>query len=147
MKGAFENKIRLQQGIVAVEFALIASIFFTVIFAIIEMGRVMYYMNAAAEATRLGARVAVVCDVDASGALVKSKMQKLLNDLTLAEISLSYFPESCTASTCESVTVNVSKSISTFIPFLPLTFNLPSYSTTLPRESLNSFDGSNPICK
>lgn len=147
MKGRLRSVSRLQGGIVAVEFALLASVFFTVIFAIMEMGRVIYYMNAAAEATRLGARVAVVCDVDPSGTVVKNKMLQLLSDLEIGEINVSYFPNNCSASTCESVTVSVNKTVSTFIPFMPLSFSLPTFSTSLPRESLNSFDGTNPVCK
>ena len=65
-----------QRGVAAVEFALIASIFFTLVFGVMEMGRMLFYMNTAAEATRLGARVAVVCDVKA--AVIKTASTKLI---------------------------------------------------------------------
>ena len=48
----------------AVEFALVAALFFTLLIGIMEMGRVLFYWNSAAEATRLGARLAVVCDLN-----------------------------------------------------------------------------------
>ena len=132
-----------QRGVAAVEFALIASIFFTLVFGVMEMGRMLFYMNTAAEATRLGARVAVVCDVNA--AVIKTKMINMLGILTAADITISYTPAACTASTCESVTVSVTKNnIQTFIPFIPLRFNLPAFSTSLPRESLTSVN--NPVC-
>ena len=132
-----------QHGVAAVEFALIASIFFTLVFGVMEMARILFYMNSAAEATRLGARVAVVCDANA--AIIKTKMINMLGILTTADITVSYTPPSCTASTCESVTVSVTKEkIQTFIPFVPLTFKLPPFSTTLPRESMTS--ASNPVC-
>lgn len=132
-----------QHGVAAVEFALIASIFFTLVFGVMEMGRILFYMNSAAEATRLGARVAVVCDANA--AIIKTKMIKMLGILTTADIEISYIPPSCNASTCESVSVSVKKeNIKTFIPFVPLTFKLPPFSTTLPRESMTS--ASNPVC-
>lgn len=134
-----------QRGVAAVEFALIASIFFTLVFGVMEMGRILFYMNSAAEATRLGARVAVVCDVNA--AAIKTKMINMLGILTTADINISYTPSFCSVSTCESVTVSVRKeNIKTFIPFVPLTFKLPPFSTTLPRESLNSAGTSNPVC-
>lgn len=132
-----------QRGVAAVEFALIASIFFTLVFGVMEMGRILFYMNSAAEATRLGARVAVVCDANA--AIIKSKMINMLGILTTADININYLPSGCNASTCESVSVSVTKeNIKTFIPFVPLTFNLPPFSTTLPRESMTS--ASNPVC-
>src|SRR3954452_7753274 len=53
-----------QAGVAAIEFALVASLFFTVLLGIMEMGRVLFYWNSAAEATRLGARIAVVCDLN-----------------------------------------------------------------------------------
>jgi len=50
-----------QRGAAAVEFALVAIVFFMLLIGIVEMGRVLFTWNAAAEATRYGARVAVVC--------------------------------------------------------------------------------------
>lgn len=135
------NRFR-HRGAVAVEFALIAAIFFTLLFGVMEMSRVLFYMNTAAEATRLGARVAVVCDVNSP--IVKTKMINMLSILTAADISVGYTPTGCSSSTCESVTVGVTKSVNTFIPFVPLTINLPPFSTTLPRESLTS--ANNSIC-
>jgi Flp pilus assembly protein TadG len=132
-----------QRGVAAVEFALIASIFFTLLFGVMEMGRILFYMNSAAEVTRLGARVAVVCDVNA--AVIKNKMINMLDILTAADITINYTPATCNTSTCESVTVSVSKrDIQTFIPFAPLKFSLPAFSTSLPRESLTS--ANNPVC-
>lgn len=131
-----------QSGAVAVEFALIAFIFFTLLFGIMEMSRILFYMNTAAEATRLGARVAVVCDVNAP--VVKTKMINMLGILTAGDITVDYKPSGCSNSSCESVTVSVTKSVNTFIPFLPFTFSMPPFTTTLPRESLTS--ANNPIC-
>ena len=143
MKSRENFKPFKQRGVAAVEFALIASIFFTLVFGVMEMGRMLFYMNTAAEATRLGARVAVVCDVNA--AVIKTKMINVLGILTAADININYLPAVCTTATCQSVTVSVSKAnIKTFIPFVPLTFSLPAFSTTLPRESMTSLD--NKVC-
>lgn len=139
--------LKVQCGAAAVEFALVAGVFFTLLFGIMEMGRIFFYMNTAAEATRLGARVAVVCDVNTP--VVKMKMINMLGILSDGDISVEYKPSDCAISTCvESVTVSVTKNINTFIPFVPLTINLPPFSTTLPRESLSSVltGAANPIC-
>lgn len=127
-----------ERGVAAVEFALIASVFFTLLIGIMEMGRLLFYMNTAAEVTRLGARMAVVCDIDTNSAAVKGKMIDMLGILTANDITISYSPSSCTSGTCEYVTVSVSKTVDTFIPFVPLSIAMPSFSTTLPRESLSS---------
>ena len=49
-----------QYGAAAVEFALICLIFFSILFAILELGRMMYVYNTMQEVTRRAAREAVV---------------------------------------------------------------------------------------
>lgn len=53
---------RQQKGAVAVEFALIALVYFFVIFGIMELGRMLYVWNTVQEVTRRAAREAVVRD-------------------------------------------------------------------------------------
>ena len=50
-----------QKGAETVEFAMIALLFFAVLFAIIEFSRALFVWNALTEATRRGARMAVIC--------------------------------------------------------------------------------------
>ncbi|NBQ67694.1 MAG: pilus assembly protein [Nitrosomonadaceae bacterium] len=134
-----------QRGVAAVEFALIAVMLFTLLIGIMEFSRVLHYWNTATEATRLGARLAVVCDQDA--AAVKTKMQSMLNILDSSNISVEYIDKdgnSCDPDSCRSVTVSISGLIvSTFVPLVPLDIEMPPFSTTLPRESL---DSANPDC-
>lgn len=127
-----------QGGSVAVEFALIASFLFALLFGIMEFSRVLFYWNTATEATRLGARLAVVCDKDA--AAIKTKMSTMLNILTSSDIIITYNTDPVT-SNIVSVTVKIRDNmlVPTFIPFLPLpALYMPSFSTTLPRESMTS---------
>ncbi|MDV6342317.1 pilus assembly protein [Nitrosomonas sp. Is24] len=134
-----------QCGVAAVEFALIAVVLFTLLIGIMEFSRVLHYWNTATEATRLGARLAVVCDQDA--AAVKTKMQSMLNILDSSNISVEYIDKdgnSCDPDSCRSVTVSISGlTVSTFVPLVPLDIEMPPFSTTLPRESL---DSANPDC-
>lgn len=59
--GAFyRSGHRHQGGAAAVEFALIAAIFFTLLFGIVELGRFLYLFNSVQEVTRRAAREAVV---------------------------------------------------------------------------------------
>ena len=55
-----------QHGAAAVEFGLIAIVFFTLLLGIIEFGRVLYLWNTVQEVTRRAAREAVVRDFSAT---------------------------------------------------------------------------------
>jgi TadE-like protein len=57
---------RSQRGTAAVEFALIAVVFFMVLLGIMEFGRMMYVWNTAQEVTRRAAREAAVRDFSAA---------------------------------------------------------------------------------
>lgn len=154
MKTSFHIGRKAQLGAAIVEFAIVAAVFFTLLIGIMELGRILFYWNTAAEVTRLGARMAVVCDMGDTD--IREKMVKLFPTLITAEITIDYQPSSplaCSAAedNCEWVTVSIAKGapIKTFIPFVPLSFSMPAFSTTLPRESMQStFDGTaNPVCQ
>ena len=134
---------RSQRGVAAVEFALIASVFFMLLLGAAEVARVLWVWNAASEATRHGARVAVVCGLNDSD--IKSRMRERLGELADANITLTYQPAGCNATSCESVTVSLSGiTQQSFIPFTTFQPTLPPFRTTLPREYLTSTD--NPAC-
>ena len=63
MKMLWRWPIRDQRGISSIEFALVATVFFTMIFGLIDFSRAMWEWNAAAKATQFGARYAVVSDI------------------------------------------------------------------------------------
>ncbi|RJG17808.1 TadE/TadG family type IV pilus assembly protein [Massilia cavernae] len=139
--------IRRQRGVAAIEFALIITLLLTLLFGIIEFSRVTFYWNAATEATRLGARLAVVCDFDAS--VIKTRMANLFPVIPADNISIDYLPDGCAIDTCQQVKVKVAPAaVVTYIPFLKFTPKFPPFSTTLPRESMKSTFGgvANPVC-
>jgi Flp pilus assembly protein TadG len=148
MNTSIPLRLRRQRGATAVEFAIVASLFLMLMLGIMEMGRVLYYWNAAVEATRWGARVAAVCDVNAPA--IKTQMHTILSILPTAKIDISYAPSGCDVNTCTSVTVSIlsGASVATYIPYVPLALTLPAFSTTLPRESMLSTVGgtANPVC-
>lgn len=135
-------------GVAAVEFALVSTVLVMLLFGGIEFGRLLWTWNAAAEATRLGARLAVVCGQDATTqAFIKSRMQTMLPALGPSNISLSYAPDSCTVTDCLSATVSLSNYRFVLnIPFVPASVNpmLPPFTTTLSREYMTS--AGNNIC-
>lgn len=146
--GAWHRGKASQLGVAAVEFALVAVVFFTLILGIMDFGRWVYKLNAASEATRYGARVAVVCDLNDSA--IQDRMRIFLPEAANANIGVVYSPTGCTAATCESVTVSLSNlSIDGVAWFLPSGLPIPSFSHTLTRESMQSaIDGrANPMCQ
>lgn len=151
-------RLRTQHGAAAVEFALVALfLLFPLLFAIVELGRVVFYWNAATEVTRLGARLAVVCDLD--DGTIKERMNALFPVIDTDNIDITYEPGSCAVDTCTHVRVSVLRHyVPTFIPdFLNSgnknNFFFPPFSTTLPRESMRSMFGppsnevANPVCE
>ena len=135
-----------QKGATSLEFALIALVFLGVLFAILELGRMLFYWNSVTEATRLGARIAVVCDINEPN--IKIRMQQISPYLPDGNIDIAYAPANCGAANCESVTVSVTPGVQfdLMIPGVSLAISLPGFSTTLPRESLDS-SGGNPTCR
>jgi len=139
---------RACSGAVAVEFALVSSILCTLLIGTLEFGRLSYYWITAAEMTRLGARMAIVCDQNAAS--IRQRMVDRLPLLATTDINVSYTPAGCTVANCLYATVSIApRSITTFIPFVPLSMAMPPFTTTLPRESMQSALGglANPTCQ
>ena len=132
-----------QLGLVTVEFALIATAFFLVLFSIIGFANLLYIYNATVHATRLGARLAVVCDTTAATS-IKTKMAAQVSGLTTSNINLTYNPSGCSSNgttPCQSVTVSVSNfsvAVAGLSSFSLGNVTIPGFSTTLVRESMNS---------
>ena len=144
--------LKHQDGASAVEFALVSSVFFMLLFGAMEMGKVLFLWNAAVEGTRSAARTAVVCDLNA--AAVKSRITTLMPLIAASSIDVVYEPAGCSASVapiCTLITVSVKPGtdIPVAIPFASLTkITMPGFSTTLTTESLQSSVGAvaNPAC-
>lgn len=132
-----------QHGAAAVEFALVSALFFTVLLGAVEMSRLLWTWNAAGEATRLGARLAVVCDI--GDPTIVTRMQQMLPALQPTHVTVAYLPGGCSAATCQSVRVTLAGYTHVpIIPFAALSLPIPPFQTTLPKEFMQS--AGNPIC-
>ena len=133
-----------QRGVAAVEFALVAGLFFMLLIGIMEMGRLLFYWNTVTEVTRLGARLAVVCDLNDSD--IEARMAKLLPKVT-GHVTITYEPASCNVNTCQQVTVAVASGVAipTYIPYVPLAMKLPAFETTLPLKACKARSTAPPI--
>ena len=139
-----------QRGSTIVEFALVSVMFLTLMMAITSFGHWLFTLEMVADATRLGARLAAVCDLNDS--TIKARMQERVPQLSLtnSELSLQYVPSGCTKSNCQAVQVSLNGvNYHPWIPFLASAFAIPPFATTLPRESLESVNAAgetNPVC-
>ena len=140
-----QHRHHRQQGAALVEFALVASMGLVVLLlAVFEFGRLLFIFNTASEATRLGARLAVVCDANAT--LITQRMSVLLPQLNPATVDIHYEPPACAAdpvsarASCQSVTVAVKPgtTVNTLIPLPNFSVDIPAFATTLTREAMDS---------
>jgi Flp pilus assembly protein TadG len=138
-----------QLGSTAIEFALVLFLFFTFMLGITDFSRMLYSWNAANEATRAGARYAVVCDNTADAAQVLTKMQALMPQVQ--SINLAWDPAGCDASSCVGVNVTITNlnyqwisPIAGLARLAPIA--MPSFSTYLTRESMRQDAHSGDMC-
>jgi Flp pilus assembly protein TadG len=145
---------RNTKGTYCVEFSIVAAVFFIVLFAVIEGARLMYTWNVLTEVTRRGARLATVCNVlsdtddplsitPPSGVLSAASFSddSLLPNLDSTNVELSYLDYSGnTAGTFSQIRLVRAEIVNYqhqfLVPFFSITLNSPSFSTTLPVESL-----------
>ena len=140
---------KTQAGAATVEFALALLIFLTFLLGITDFSRMLFTWNAANEATRAGARYAVVCDGTGNQAEVLAKMQALLPQIS--SIDLAWTPAACTPATCQGVTVTITNlnyqwisPIAGLVAMAPIP--MPVFSTFLPREIMRQDPNSGLIC-
>ena len=142
-----------EQGLFIVEFAIIAAGLFIVLFAVMELARIIWVWNTADEATRRGARVAAVCPINdqapecvtvfADPNCADPSSSPILRGLSTSNVTVSYLGGDGTVLTPPTFDdtrfVRVSLSgytITPLIPFIDASFTLPPFETTIPSESL-----------
>ena len=140
-----------QRGTTTVEFAIVGAIVITILFAIIEFGRIVFTLNMLQEGARRAARVAAVCAVG-DAAVANAAVFANLPGFSTANVVVEYLNQDGAVtggfSAIRYVRVRiVDYSFPIAIPFINPTFDAPEFSSTLPRESLGipSF-GAAPAC-
>ena len=147
------NQRSKERGVYTIEFAIVGAVFFLLLFAVIEVGRLFFVWNVLTEASRRGARLATVCHFDhgaISGTIsaFNPMLEAALFDnvpmapnLSITNLQISYLQMDGTPVADIDDIALVRAEITDyqhqlFIPGLFLTLNSPSFSTTLTRESL-----------
>ena len=142
------------RGATTVEFAFVLIFFLTFLLGILDFARMLWTWNAANEATRWGARTAVVCDRGA--AIVLTKMQNYLPQLTAANVQIDWYDAAgnvsavCTAANCTAVNVSIVdldyQWLSPIFFGKQLPIPMPGFSTYLPREIMGQDPNSAAVC-
>lgn len=164
------KKIFQQKGAAMPEFAIVALVFFMVIFGAIEAGRWIFTWETLTEATRRGARVAAVCPGPTSATyafIAKAAVfgdtstvtnSPILNGLTTSMINITYYCRNGStlfSSSCPGfpqprpsfVEVSISGYTHNFIvPVVGRVITSPSFTTRIPIESYGSNQASPNQC-
>jgi Flp pilus assembly protein TadG len=132
---------RGERGAALVEFAIGATVFLTVTFGVLELGRLLWVHNALTDATRRGARFAVnqpqssVADIKnlAVYGNTAGTGSPLVMDLTPAQVNVTYNNFGLATGT---VKVEIQGYDFRFVlPLVGTTIRMPAYSTTLTGEN------------
>jgi len=132
---------KTERGTSLLEFAIAATVFLTVLFAIVEFGRALWVHNALSDAARRGARYAVLHNASAAEDVKKivvygdlTSTTPILENLSTSNVTVTY-----NAFNLDSGTASVSVHDYQFQPVLPLlvgSITMPNYTTTLTGESI-----------
>lgn len=144
---------RRQGGATLIEFTLGLVIFLTFVLGVIDASRMLWTWGAANEATRWGARTAVVCPRNSPAVL--GRMRQFLPQLQASQLQVDWYGKTglepgCGPDTCTAVNVRIVEldyewvspigwSAGRFVP-------MPQFSTFLPRESMGQDPDSAGVC-
>jgi Flp pilus assembly protein TadG len=76
----FPRTLTKQRGVAAIEFALVAPVFFLIFFGIVEVARAMYICNTLQEVTRRAAALAVKTDFSVATAMNQVREKAIFRD-------------------------------------------------------------------
>ncbi len=141
MRTAFRTKSRNgQRGASLVEFTIAATVFLTVVFAVLEFGRALWTYNALADAARKGARYAVLHNATAIDDVKRMVVygntagtgNPVVEGLSTTNVDVTYPGFGLDTGTA---TVSINNYQFNFVlPLLPVSIQMPSPTTTLTGE-------------
>jgi Flp pilus assembly protein TadG len=130
-----------EEGASLLEFAIAATVFLTVLFAIVEFGRALWVHNALSDAARRGARYAVLhkaTDIEDVKKIVVygdlTETTPLLENFSTGNVDVIYDNFKLNGGT---VRVSVHDyDFQLILPLLVSSIRMPNYTTTLTGESV-----------
>ena len=139
---------RNERGAALVEFAIVATIFLTVLFGVLEFGRLFWTHNALKDAARRGARYAIVRRNDAASIQAVKYMvvygdpnanpataKPVVTGLTPANVNVDYKNFDGILLSAQATVSITNYKFQFAVPLIGTSINMPGYRTTLPGES------------
>lgn len=137
-----------ERGATLLEFAIGATVFLTVVFAVVEFGRLFWVHNALKDAARRGTRYATVRKNDAAGQLAVKKVvvygdpnanpstaTPIVPGLTTGQVALNYQNFNGIQLSSRATVSIIDYQFQFAVPLVGGTLTLPRYGTSLPGES------------
>lgn len=145
-----------ERGTSVVEFAIIGLVFFTTLFGIIEVGRLLYTHNELTRATRRAARYAVLHRPSAVNQVKNVAVYgnpegtgpPIISDLTTNDVNVFYSTSPTYGVNFGNVTVSIAEAdpdnegalvgsytFNFVVPLIGISIPMPKYETKLPAES------------
>jgi Flp pilus assembly protein TadG len=137
-----------QRGAALFEFAIVATVFLTMIFGVIEFGRFFWTHNALRDAARKGARYATIRKNDAAGIQAVKYMvvygdpnanpataTPIVPGLTASNVAVEYQNYNGVLLSSRASVSIVNYQFQFAVPLVGGTKTMPSYRTSLPGES------------
>ena len=143
-----------QEGTTTVEFAIIGTLFFVILFGIVEVGRALFVWNGLADITRRAARIAAVCPPNHASVISTAIYNEpgeggdssIISGLSPEDVKVRYLTSTLVDEPNPTTTgfqniKYVQASIDGYthemlIPTLNITLTPPDFATTVPAESL-----------
>ncbi|MGI9427665.1 MAG: TadE/TadG family type IV pilus assembly protein [Bythopirellula sp.] len=112
----FQSRGPDRRGVAAVEFAIVAPIFFMLVFGCIEFGRALMVQQILTNASRVGARQAITLNASESAVVSAASSYASSTSVPGVNVSVSPSPGSAKAGDMVSVTVAVPFNNISWIP-------------------------------
>ena len=130
-----------ERGASLVEFSIAATVFLTVMFAVVEFGRALWTHNALADAARRGARYAVLNEqskIDEVKRVVvygnlEDNTKPILDNLTTDNVDVFYDGFGMDVGTVQVIIKEYDFKF--IVPIVSTKIRMPKYTTTLTGES------------
>jgi Flp pilus assembly protein TadG len=143
-----------EKGQTLVEFALVTLVFFILVFGITEFGRALWTWNTIVQATRAGARYAVVETPTSDDMQIKkvvayndpnasSSSTPVVPGLTETNVTIQYLNNDGSVASNKNVADLIAVSVTGYqfsflVPLFGTQIPLPSFTTKLPLEGLGA---------
>ena len=135
-----------EEGRTLVEFAIVGMVFLTVLFGVLEFGRLYWTHNALRDAARRGVRYAAIRRNDTAGQQAVKNMvvygdpaggtTPLVNGLTTTNVNIEYANYNGVQLSSRATVMISNYEFKFSVPLIGGTITMPAYRTSLPGESV-----------